>query len=152
RVVDADPVCGNGIAWKIEHRQGGQAHELAGGEFPNGGAQRFDQGQGATQLKQIEVHAGDRLELLVLPKGDYSCDTTIVEWELNEPDGSRTWNLTADTMAAGTTNPMPDRQGHPAVWHFLDMGEPANRPKLDPAVAALRQSVLVQNDRGAAER
>jgi Protein of unknown function (DUF1553)/Protein of unknown function (DUF1549)/Planctomycete cytochrome C len=152
RVVDADPVCGNGIAWKIEHRQGGQAHELTGGEYPNGGAQRFDEGTGATRLKQVEIKAGDRLELLVLPKGDYSCDTTIVELEIAEGDGARTWNLTADTLAAGTTNPQPDRQGHPEVWHFLDMGEPANRPKLDPTVGALRQSVLAQGDRGTAER
>jgi Protein of unknown function (DUF1549)/Protein of unknown function (DUF1553)/Planctomycete cytochrome C len=152
RVLDADPVCGNGIAWKIEHRQGGQAHEVAGGEFPNGGAQPFDQGRGGTRLKQIDVHAGDRLELLVLPKGDYSCDTTIVELEIAEGDGARTWNLTADTLAAGNANPQLDRQGHPGVWHFLDMGEPANRPKLDPAVGALRQSVLAQSDRGTAER
>ena len=71
-VTDADPTCGDGIAWAIDARKAGGRRELASGDFPNGGAQKFDQGKGARSLAAVEVEPGDGIDLLVLPKGDYS--------------------------------------------------------------------------------
>ena len=67
-VKDVDDKCGDGIAWTIVLRAGGKGTELAAGEFPNGGAQKFGKGDGMPQLDGIEVREGDFLELHILPK------------------------------------------------------------------------------------
>ena len=64
--------------------------ELASGAFPNGGKQDFAEGKTPQNLNAIPVKPGDRLQLLVLPKGDYSCDTTTVEFVITQKDGRRT--------------------------------------------------------------
>jgi hypothetical protein len=126
-VADADPVCGDGIAWALDHRRSGLAQELAAGDIPNGGRQRFEQGKGAERLKSVKVQAGDQIELLVLPKENHSCDTTTVELVIALADGPVVWNLTADVVddlhQGGKGNPHSDRQGHDQVWHFWDMAD-----------------------------
>ncbi len=124
RVADADPVAGDGIAWMLDHRTPGGARTLASGDIPNGGAQAFAQGKGAARLAAVEVNVGDRIELLVLPKRDYTCDTTVVELTVAAADGSAVWDLARDLVDAPLkANPRPDRLGHAEVWHFCDMGE-----------------------------
>src|SRR5260370_20705365 len=71
-VTDADPNCGDGIAWILDHRTAPSRSELASGDFANGRAQRFDKGKNAERLKSLEVKAGDRIELLVLPKENHA--------------------------------------------------------------------------------
>ncbi len=126
-VTDADANCGDGIAWILDHRAAGALTELASGEFSNGGAQRFDKGKGAEQLKSIAVQVGDRIELLVLPKKDYACDTTIVDLTIALADDSKSWNLARDLvddpLADGKGNPHADKHGNADVWHFLDMAD-----------------------------
>jgi hypothetical protein len=120
RLADADPNCGDGVAWAIEHNRGGARRELAQGEFGNGGAQAF----AAERLREIEVRPGDRLELLVLPRANHFCDTTVVEWVIETTDGARRWGLADEVVPsalAGKSHPYPDRQGNAGVWHFLDM-------------------------------
>jgi hypothetical protein len=150
KVVDADPVGGDGIAWVIDHRTAGSRRQLAAGDFPNGGRQSFEQGAGAKSLQSVDVKAGDRIELLVLPRANHGFDTTVVEWTIREVGGPRAWDLRGDVVGdlhqGGKGNPHSDRLGNPAVWHFLDMADsrrapgPANaRPDLaawDRAVAA----------------
>jgi hypothetical protein len=140
KVVDADPVGGDGIAWLLDHRTAGSRRQLAAGDFPNGGRQSFEQGAGAKALQAIDVRAGDRIELLVLPKANHGFDTTVVEWTIREVGGTRVWDLRGDVVGdlhqGGKGNPHSDRLGNPAVWHFLDMADsrrapgPAARPDL----------------------
>jgi hypothetical protein len=124
RVLDADPAAGDGIAWAIDHRTAGGMRALASGDIPNGGAQGFAQGRGAGQLTAVHVKAGDRIELLVLPKQNYTCDTTVVELTIAAADGSARWDLARDLMDdVHQGNPHADRLGHADVWHFCDMAD-----------------------------
>ena len=101
-VNDADPTCGDGIEWTVDARAGGNSKQLASGAIPNGGAQQFVQGKGASSLMSVEVHDGDMIQLVVLPKAEYSCDTTVVELNIAEQEGQkREWNLTKDVLWPG---------------------------------------------------
>jgi hypothetical protein len=150
KLTDADPAGGDGIAWIIDHRKAGGRRELASGDFPNGGAQEMAKGKNADRLNSVEVKAGDRIELLVLPKENYICDTTAVELVIATADGSTSWDLSRDLVDDPLqANPHADRQGNKSVWHFLDMAN-SNRARqavTDPALAAW-QKVAV---RGKAE-
>jgi hypothetical protein len=142
RVVDADPAGGDGIAWVIDHRTAASPKELASGDIPNGGSQAFATGKGAKQLTAVRVKAGDMIELLVLPKANYVCDTTVVELVIARTDGKARWDLTRDVVAdlhqKGKGNPHSDRYGNKAVWHFYDM---ANSVRAQ-SPAALGQGAL----------
>ena len=140
-VSDADAACGDGIAWILDHRAGGTLTELASGDFPNGGAQRFDKSKGAERLKTIAVQVDERIELLVLPKKDYTCDTTVVDLTIAVVDGDKTWNLAgdlvADPLVDGKGNPHADKYGNAGVWQFLDMADSKRDKKAsNPALAA----------------
>ena len=124
KVVDADNVCGDGIAWALDHRTAAGSVEMVSGEIPNGGAQNFDQAKDAAKLSSVSVQAGDMLYLIVLPKGEYTCDSTTVDFVIAKDDGSATWNLTADLVAEPLQgNPHADHFGNADVWHFADMAE-----------------------------
>ncbi len=140
-VTDADPQGGDGIAWAVDLRQDGGRRELASGDFPNGGAQKFDQGKGAAALAALDVAAGDAIDLVVLPKANYICDTTTVDWAIALTDGSKAWNLAgdaaADLLQDGKGNPHADHYGNPAVWSFWDMADSRRgQQSADPALAA----------------
>jgi hypothetical protein len=142
KLTDADPAGGDGIAWIVDHRQGDVRRELASGDFPNGGAQEMAKGNNADRLASVEVKTGDRIELLVLPKENYICDTTVVELVITATDGAASWDLTKDLLDdPHQGNPHDDRSGHKGVWHFMDMAN-SNRAKLasgDAAVAAFQR-------------
>ena len=143
-VADADPTCGDGVAWAIDARQAGGRRELASGDFPNGGAQKFDQGKGAADLVAVEVEPGDGIELLVLPKGNYFCDTTVVDLTITLADGSKAWNLAGDVVGDphqnGKGNPHADRFGNAGVWPFWDMADSRRGQRAaDPALEAWDQ-------------
>ena len=122
RVVDADPACGNGIAWMLDHRSLRGPESIATGAFENGANQEFALGKGGGQLTHVSVKEGESIELLVLPKGEYSCDTTVVELTIKERGGSRIWNLANDILTdLHKGNPHADRYGHPDTWRFYDM-------------------------------
>jgi hypothetical protein len=127
RVADADPVCGDGIAWIIDQRTAGGRRELAGGDIANGGSQSFAAAKTAGRLNAVPIQEGDHIELLVLPKANHACDTTVVELVIARQDGSARWDLTrdlvADPLQGGKGNPHSDRLGHKDVWHFLDMAD-----------------------------
>ena len=158
QVVDADPAGGDGIAWVIDHRRASGLTELAAGDFPNGGRQRFDQGRGAVRLKQVQIEAGDRIELLVLPKATHVCDTTVVELRIALADGAKVWDLSRDVLAdmgrGGKSNPHADCFGNAGVWHFLDMADSrrANRPAALAASLGAWDRSAATTDRAALER
>jgi hypothetical protein len=125
RIADADPACGDGVAWKVERRRGRAATELASGDIANGGGQRLADGKGADHLNPVAVQAGDRIALTILPKQNHACDTTVVELEIAELTGPRrVWNVTQDVVPdlhdGGHGNPHRDRHGNRAVWYFYD--------------------------------
>jgi hypothetical protein len=127
RVADGDGACGDGVAWSVS-RLGGAgtapASELASGTIANGGKQALAEGTGGERLAAaVDVAAGEMIQLAILPKAEYSCDTTTLELEITEVGGAgRTWNLTKDVLPdlhAG--NPHADGYGNPGIWHFHDM-------------------------------
>ena len=124
RVVDGDAACGNGIEWAIDRRGSRGASEIASGAFENGGSQGFAAGKGGAGLSAVTVKEGESLEVVVLPKGEYSCDTTTVELTIREAGGPHVWNLTDDVatdLLKG--NPHSDHYGHADTWRFFDMAE-----------------------------
>jgi hypothetical protein len=123
RVADADPTCGDGIAWSIDLRAAGGRRELASGRIANGAAQRFEQGRGAAALDGVSVRPGERIELVVLPGDNYFCDTTVVDLHIALAGGTRGWDLASDLMTdPHQGNPHADVQGNAGVWSFLDTG------------------------------
>jgi Protein of unknown function (DUF1553)/Protein of unknown function (DUF1549)/Planctomycete cytochrome C len=156
-VTDADPACGDGIAWAIDRRKAGGSRELASGDFANGGAQKFGQGKGATSLRVIEVEPGESIDLMVLPKASHACDTTTVDLTITLTDGSKAWNLAGDVasdlLQNGKGNPHTDRFGNAAVWHFWDMADSrrGQSPSRDAALGAWER-VAAGTDRAAVEQ
>jgi hypothetical protein len=155
-VTDADPAGGDGIAWIIDLRKGAGCRELAAGDFPNGGAQRFDQGKNGQRLTAVEVEPGDRVELLVLPKANHTCDTTTVDLTIALADGTKAWNLARDVVSDlhqnGKGNPHGDRYGNAAVWHFWDMADSRRAMRAaDPGLNAW-DNAAAGTDRGAVEQ
>ncbi len=135
---DADPAGGDGVAWVLDHRRAGGRRELASGDLPNGGAQKFADGKNGAALASVLVSAGDTIELLVLPKMGHACDTTVVDLTIRA--GGEAWDVTADLVDdPHQGNPHRDRRGNAAVWHFYDMAD-SNRARqpvaVSPALAA----------------
>lgn len=65
--ADADPACGNGVAWYIDQGVTG----LASGSFGNSGSQSFD--------TATTVAVGDFLYFVLDPAADFLCDNTKVD-------------------------------------------------------------------------
>lgn len=145
RVVDADPACGNGIAWILDHRTSAGPKELARGAFDNGGAQSLAEAGSGVAVRTVRLKAGESIELLVLPKGEYSCDTTEVQLTIKEVGGSRSWNLAKDVVGdLHQGNPHADGYGNPDTWRFYDMADSRRATgsgEPDPLLAAWHASV-----------
>jgi hypothetical protein len=118
KVIDGHDSCGDGVAWSLS--AGG---EIASGTIANGGKQDLKDGTGGGSLASVDVTVGAHIQLAVLPKVEYSCDTTRVELEITQLDGEkRVWNLThAAVAAAKPANPLPDEYGNADTWVFHDL-------------------------------
>ncbi|HEV3122617.1 MAG TPA: DUF1553 domain-containing protein, partial [Isosphaeraceae bacterium] len=124
RLADADPAGGDGVAWTLSLRSGAN-QVLAAGGLGNASSQRFDEGQLAAPLEGLSVEPGDWIVLAVLPKDNYTCDTTRVDLSISLAESFQTWDLAGDlatgSLAKDAGNPHDDRFGNRAVWHFLDL-------------------------------
>lgn len=134
RVAHAHPACGNGVAWRLEHRRNGRAVAPAAGAVDLGKSD-------AVPACELNVAPGDLVALVIDPRdGNHVCDTTEIALAVTEADGAkRTWDLAADvadTILAG--NPHADRRGHPGVWRFA-RGPAGSSPAVSavPADSAL---------------
>ena len=112
---------GNGIEWWVVHDKPTGRKRLAHGTTDGTGAHLIPASNGdGRELESIDIEPGDRLLLVVGPKGDHRCDTTIVDWTVTEVGGlGRIWNLSkdvADTPLKG--NPHADGLGNADVWRF----------------------------------
>ncbi len=97
KVRDADPNCGNGIEWEVRHA----GTKLGGGAMENGSAAEFAE-------KEVAVKKGELVQLIIRPRGEYSCDSTQTEFLLRGEDGT-VWDL-RDTLVSGA------QQGQDDVW------------------------------------
>ncbi|MEO7299981.1 MAG: DUF1549 and DUF1553 domain-containing protein [Verrucomicrobiota bacterium] len=115
-IKDADANCGDGVQWNITKSAG----LLAEGAIDNGGSQTLGEQE---KLKSITVAAGETVHFTILPKGDYVCDTTLLDLQISELTGARrVWNLTNEVARDFLKqNPRADSFGNSNVWHFLDL-------------------------------
>jgi hypothetical protein len=134
RLRDADPNCGDGVDWSLAVSRGRSQSQLAAGSVDNGGQQNFDDAKNAASLAEVSLAAGESLQLAVLPRGDHSCDTTLVDLEISEAGASRTWNLardvTANPLEGGVGNPHGDSAGNAGVWRLVDLAGAGAAPPL----------------------
>jgi hypothetical protein len=140
RVTDADTSCGNGIDWTATVRHGRAESQLASGSIDNGGRQDFAAAKDAARLGDIALAAGDSLQIAVLPRGEHSCDTTLIDWQVTDLDAPRHWSLAKDlasgSFGADSGNPHDDSYGNDAVWRFLDLAAASSTSPLtrDPVL------------------
>ena len=133
---DADPTCGDGFAWRLDRRSATAAETLAQGRVANGGTADF--AKAADKLAAVEVKVGDRIDLVVLPAGEYTCDTTTLELALVEVAGTKSWSLTNDVLASPKANPA-------GPWQFVEVIEgTAAVPSVE--LAALRRANAAGTD------
>jgi hypothetical protein len=138
QVTHAHPECGNGITWSLELRRGDLRQRLATGVA-----------QGSKEVKigpfdNLAIQSGDLISILIGPRdGNHACDLTCVDLNLTSGGAdAKTWDLAQEVsgkVLAG--NPLPDRFGNPAVWHFYtepDKGGSPVRPVI-PAGSLLAQ-------------
>ncbi|HEY1380194.1 MAG TPA: DUF1553 domain-containing protein, partial [Gemmataceae bacterium] len=134
RVADADAVCGDGVAWALDHRTPAGRDELVAGGFGNGGSQDLSE-------RTVAVREGESLELVVLPKASHACDTTVVELTI-AADGGREWIISHDLVA----DPAAINAG---VWSVADA---TGRSRTVPeAVRAWRRASAAATDRAGLE-
>lgn len=155
-VVDVDSGGGDGIAWAIQHRKNLMPVEVASGDIPNGGSQKFPEAASSSSRSAISVVAGDILELLVLPKTNHGFDTTHVEWVIESLDGKAVWNLSHDIIddlhQNGKGNPHSDRLGNADVWRFGDMtGSRRWNPAGDAATPLAKWQSALASGRSSAD-
>jgi hypothetical protein len=116
RVTHAHPACGNGVAWRLEHRQDKAAATLGEGAVDLGGEARVPE-------KSLKVDAGDLVVLLVDARdGNHVCDLTEIALTITETEKEkpRVWDLAgdiADSVLAG--NPHADRHSNKETWSFV---------------------------------
>ena len=128
KVTDADKECGNGIDWRLQTR-GSSREILTKGLIDNDGTKTFSVGD-------VPIREGDFIELLILPKGDYSCDSTAIELEIRS--GDKSWNLTQEML----NDPLSANPHGP--WHFYD-GAGQKPPEL-PAESLLMKWLATKDD------
>ncbi len=104
-VAHAHPACGNGVAWRLEHRRGGRMAVLGEGTIDLGKSARIP-------AAAATVETGDQLVLAVDARdGNHVCDMTGVS--LTIAAGGRAWDLGRDVSADITAgNP------HGGIWSF----------------------------------
>jgi mono/diheme cytochrome c family protein len=148
RVADADAVCGDGVEWTLERCAAADRAcvVVARGAIDNGGAMALADAADGAKLAALAVEKGDELRLTILPRKEYTCDTTVVEWRIGA------WSLTDDLLAdvaRGDANaphdPLPASDG--ASWRFVDRALPTldaaalERLAADAANAAIAPAI-----------
>ncbi|HKQ39456.1 MAG TPA: DUF1549 and DUF1553 domain-containing protein, partial [Verrucomicrobiae bacterium] len=120
RVADADGNCGNGIDWALHHG----TNKIAAGAIDNGGSASIPE-------QHAEFQSGDVVRLVISPKGEYSCDTTVVDLQITQAD--RRWQLTSDLLAALERDEPSD------VWAAYDLGPKPPGPPPVPVAHGIQE-------------
>ncbi len=137
RLEDADPNCGDGITWLLRHGE----ETLLSGEINNATSAEVE--------AFVKVQKGDLLQLSIRPRTEYTCDTTQLEFTIEDEQGHR-WDL----REALTTGREP---GQDNLWYvcagegpFLDQDTPqtrrlaAERKQLEKKLADTRHAQGLQ--------
>ena len=130
-ITHAHPACGNGVAYRIEHRRGERAGILAEGVVDLGK-------EAKTPAVTAKVEKGDVLLLVVDARdGSHICDMTEIAFSITETEKpERKWDLAkdvADSILEG--NPHADSLGNKDVWSFVRGASiPGGTPKNGPVV------------------
>lgn len=117
RVSDANAGCGDGVDWILRRRTQDSFSVLATGGIPNGASQKLEEGNGAS-LEAVQVSASDALQLIILPKANHGCDSTVVELEITERSSGQKWLLTSDAVSAGSGPIPPAAEDRAKEWAF----------------------------------
>lgn len=161
QVADADAVCGNGAAWRLEQLTGQGRVTLLARSFDNGGRSDW------RLPKPVQLSVGDVLQLVVDARDrNHVCDTTSVRWKITgqvEPSAKaeaanrpRTWDLAEQVVdRVLEANPLSDRYGNAKVWHFCirESGKQKTTNGIPPgSVLARWRAALVSGDTKANQR
>ena len=120
RVADADGNCGNGIEWALHY----QTNKIASGAIDNGG-------MASIPAQHADVQSGDFVRLVISPKGEYSCDTTLVDLQIEQ--AAHVWRLSEDLLAAF-------ERGEPSdVWFAYDLGPKPPGPPPVPVAHGIQE-------------
>ena len=114
KIADAHVNCGNGGEWWVQHRTSRKLGNLGHGVYGAGGS-------GELKTMTLQVHRGDVVRLVIGPRdGSHACDLTHADMTLTEIGGAkRAWDLSNDISGSILEgNPLKDRHGNDAVWHF----------------------------------
>ena len=131
-IKHAHPVCGNGVAWSLEHRRGDRATLLADGVLDVGGEAR-------PKDRLLKLEKGDVLILAIDARNnDHSCDLTELNLTVAETEASgRTWDLAADVSGSiQQGNPHADKSGNKDVWSFVKGPSRPSSKKAGPMIPA----------------
>jgi mono/diheme cytochrome c family protein len=136
RVADADPNCGDGVEWSLVHVHGGTGVVLANGALENGAAAELAAaGDGASRELHCSVAIGDKIGLLILPRAEYTCDTTVVDLAIvSASDPMQRWDLAREQVSVALASSGALGGATPAsAWSFQDLrvaelAEPAEPP------------------------
>ncbi|MDP6794014.1 MAG: DUF1592 domain-containing protein [Verrucomicrobiota bacterium] len=114
KIADAHVNCGNGGEWWVQHHTSLRLGNLGHGVYDAGGS-------GELKTVTLQVHRGDVVRLVVGPRdGNHACDLTHADMTLTETGGAkREWDVSKDISGnILESNPLKDRHGNDAVWHF----------------------------------
>jgi Protein of unknown function (DUF1592)/Protein of unknown function (DUF1588)/Protein of unknown function (DUF1587)/Protein of unknown function (DUF1585)/Protein of unknown function (DUF1595) len=146
KIIHAHPACGNGIAWRIEHRRSDQAAILAEGPVELGK-------EATSPPRTIKVQKDDLVVLAIDARdGNHVCDLTDIVLTITATDKSgRVWDLAgdvADDVLAG--NPHADKLGNKDTWRFVRGPSPpgsfsANTPVIPPELILGRWRATLQD-------
>lgn len=135
-VRDADAGCGDGIVYQLVLIQSnGEEEILSKGEIGNGAMDRRD----VVQIVRPDLGIGARVALDILPKGEYSCDTTNFTWSIQQ-SGRTVADAALDAMAAPLGNPFGP-SADPGRWSVEDL---ARKPGSE-LPQALRDAVVAKD-------
>lgn len=122
KVTCSDKGCGDGVTWALVLLSPfDKKRVLARGDIAPGGSVTLPAPETAERLAALPVREGDGLMLLINRRGNYQCDSTLIELAVSEAGpGGRVWELGKDvTGDFHARNPHADSLGNAGVWHFL---------------------------------
>ncbi|MSU35977.1 MAG: DUF1553 domain-containing protein [Pedosphaera sp.] len=126
RVSDRKTTGTKGFSSALDLRTPAGRMELAMFQVASGGAVDLATSPDRARLAEVIVHAGDRLEWIVLPQAD-STPTAEIEWTLAEVGSERVWSTRKDLAREPESDPagaaLADGHGNLGVWHFQETGD-----------------------------
>ena len=133
--------CGDSVAWFIDHLSSVGLKQVAHGAVERNESQSI-------KPQELDIKAGEFIQLAIMPKTGYGCDTTQVEWTIEDVGRKRRWNLVDEVIGNFLkSNPLPDRLGNPSVWFFYQVDRGRGRPFVPTSLAELARTNQAELER-----